>query len=105
MAQTNVNIRIDENLKKEFEELCQELGLSMTAAFTVFAKTAVRRQGIPFEISREVPNARLRESFDEADRIIRDPSKSKGHTDIEELKRELVPKTGFEPVNSYENGS
>ena len=57
MAQTNVNIRIDEGLKREFDNLCQDLGLTMTAAFTVFAKTAVRRQRIPFEISMDIPNA------------------------------------------------
>ena len=58
MAQTNLNIRMDENLKKEFDGLCQDLGLTMTTAFTVFAKTAVRRQGIPFEITTGIPNAK-----------------------------------------------
>ena len=49
MAQTNVNIRIDEDLKREFDSLCKDLGLTMTSAFTVFAKAAVRWQRIPFE--------------------------------------------------------
>ncbi|MCL1917538.1 MAG: type II toxin-antitoxin system RelB/DinJ family antitoxin [Peptococcaceae bacterium] len=56
MAQTNVNIRIDENLKREFDSICQDLGLTMTTAFTVFARTVVRRQRIPFEIARDIPN-------------------------------------------------
>lgn len=51
MAQTNVNIRMDETLKKQFDHLCSELGLNMSTAFTVFAKTMVRQQKIPFEIS------------------------------------------------------
>jgi addiction module antitoxin, RelB/DinJ family len=58
MAQTNINIRMDENLKKEFDRLCGELGLTMTAAFNVFAKTMVRQRRIPFEISMDVPNAK-----------------------------------------------
>ena len=57
MAQTNVNIRMDENLKREFDEICNDFGLTMTAAFTIFAKTVVRQQRIPFEISKAVPNA------------------------------------------------
>ena len=57
MAQTNVNIRMDENLKQQFDCLCNELGLTMTAAVNIFAKAMVRRQGIPFEISLDVPNA------------------------------------------------
>lgn len=53
MAQTNVNIRMDENLKKQFEAFCSEIGMNMTTAFCVFAKAAVRQNKIPFEISAE----------------------------------------------------
>ena len=51
MAQTNINIRMDENLKKQFDGLCSELGLNMSTAFNIFAKTVVRQQKIPFEIT------------------------------------------------------
>ena len=51
MAQTNINIRMDETLKKQFDHLCNELGLNMSTAFNIFAKTMVRQQKIPFEIS------------------------------------------------------
>lgn len=51
MAQTNVNIRMDEELKKQFDAFCSEVGMSMTTAFCVFAKTVVRERKIPFEIS------------------------------------------------------
>jgi len=51
MAQTNINIRMDENLKKQFDGLCSELGLNMSTAFNIFAKTVVRQQKIPFEIA------------------------------------------------------
>ena len=53
MAQTNVNIRMDAQLKKQFETFCANTGLTMSSAFNVFAKTAVRQQKIPFEISLE----------------------------------------------------
>jgi addiction module antitoxin, relB/dinJ family len=51
MAQTNINIRMDEDLKKQFEAFCSDIGMTMTTAFCVFAKTAVRKQKIPFEIA------------------------------------------------------
>ena len=51
MAQTNVNIRMDETLKQQFDHLCNELGLNMSTAINIFAKTMVRQQKIPFEIS------------------------------------------------------
>jgi len=51
MAQTSINIRIDEDLKKQVEYLFAEFGMNMTTAFTVFAKAVVREKKIPFEIS------------------------------------------------------
>jgi addiction module antitoxin, relB/dinJ family len=53
MAQTNINIRIDEDLKRQFETFCSNIGMTMTTAFCVFAKTAVRKQKIPFELAAD----------------------------------------------------
>lgn len=52
MAQTvNVNFRMDEADKKKMESVCSELGLSMSAAFNIFAKKVGREHRIPFEVS------------------------------------------------------
>ena len=52
MAQTvNVNFKLDEDVKKRMEQVCSELGLSMSAAFTIFAKKVSREHRIPFEVS------------------------------------------------------
>ena len=51
MAQTTVNFRMDENLKIDLERLCDDLGITMTTAFTVFAKKATRENRIPFELT------------------------------------------------------
>ena len=51
MAQTLVNIRMDEELKIKMEQTCQELGMNMTTAFTIFAKKMTREKRIPFEVS------------------------------------------------------
>lgn len=53
MAQTNVNIRMDEELKKQFDEFCSNIGMTMTTAICVFAKKAVKEQKIPFEITED----------------------------------------------------
>ena len=70
MAQTNINIRMDEDLKRQFDAFCSDIGMNMTTAFCVFAKTAVRERRIPFEISAEsdpfysaVNMAKLRKSI------------------------------------------
>jgi DNA-damage-inducible protein J len=52
MAQAvNVNFRLDEDVKKSMEQVCSELGLSMSAAFTIFAKKVSREKRIPFELA------------------------------------------------------
>jgi len=53
MAQTNINIRIDNDLKMKFEEFCNSVGMSMTTAFNIFAIKAVKEQRIPFEITAD----------------------------------------------------
>ena len=53
MAQTNISIRIDEDLKRKFEKFCEDTGMTMTTAFNIFAKKAVREQRIPFEINTD----------------------------------------------------
>lgn len=47
----NVNFKLDADVKKSMEQVCSELGLSMSAAFTVFAKKVGREKRIPFEVS------------------------------------------------------
>jgi len=51
MAQAMVNFRMDEELKTNMEQACKEMGLSMTAAFTIFATKVSREKRIPFEVS------------------------------------------------------
>ena len=69
---TNVTIRMDEGLKKQSEALFDEMGLSMTAAITLFIKTAVRENRIPFEIRVDpffnaANQARLRAAAEDMD--------------------------------------
>ncbi|MBQ7600243.1 MAG: type II toxin-antitoxin system RelB/DinJ family antitoxin [Clostridia bacterium] len=52
MATVSINIRVDEKLKKQAEALFSELGLNMSSAITVFLKSSVDYNGIPFEIRK-----------------------------------------------------
>ena len=53
MASTNISIRLDEELKERFEELCEDVGMNMTTAFTMFIKAALRENGLPFAVKRD----------------------------------------------------
>ena len=56
MATTNLNIRIDSELKSQAEQIFHELGLNMSTALTVFLRQTVRSNGIPFELRLDIPN-------------------------------------------------
>ena len=53
MAQTMVNFRMDEELKKNMEQACKDMGMSMTTAFTVFATKVSKERRIPFEVAAD----------------------------------------------------
>ena len=53
MAQAMVNFRMDETLKRKMEKTCKDMGLSVTAAYTMFATKVTREQRIPFEITAD----------------------------------------------------
>ncbi len=50
MAQAMVNFRMDADLKREMENTCKDMGLTATAAYTLFAKKVIQERRIPFEI-------------------------------------------------------
>lgn len=53
MAQTTLNVRIDEDLKKQFENFCNQTGLNISTAINIFVKTVVRENQIPFKITTD----------------------------------------------------
>ena len=53
MSQAMVNFRMDEDLKKGMEQACRDMGMSMTTAFTIFAKKVSKERRIPFEVTAD----------------------------------------------------
>lgn len=86
MANININIRMDSDLKQQFEAFCNDVGMTMTTAFTVFAKKAVREYRIPFEIGAEVPNTDTKKAIEDARKGI---GMSKAFSSVEELMEDL----------------
>ena len=56
MSQVTFSVRMDESLKRQFDELCSDFGMSATTAFNVFARAVVRERRIPFEIRSDSPS-------------------------------------------------
>lgn len=70
MSQTNISIRVEENLKKQFDSLCEELGLTMSTAITIFLKKFIREGGLPFALSIDDYNEETRKALEDVEKGI-----------------------------------
>lgn len=89
MAQATFSVRMDETLKKQFDNLCSEFGMNATTAFNVFARAVVRERKIPFEIqaSSDVSRASGMQAF----MALREAAKANGVQDmsLDEINEEI----------------
>ena len=90
MAVKSTNIRIDEDLKKESQELFASLGLDMTTAVNIFLRQAVRENAIPFRVGEPLPNYGTKEALREIVDMRKSPEKYKAYTDVDEMIKELL---------------
>lgn len=88
MAMTNLNIRTDKEIKEQAEAIFSELGLNMTTAINIFLRTAIRENGIPFDLRLDLLNNRTIAAIEEGRRIAYDDS-VKGYSNMDDLKRAL----------------
>ena len=87
---TTYEVQLDDDTAIVMKELCEEFGMDVLTAFTVFAKTVTREKRIPFIISADIPNKETKEAMDETDRILADPSSTKIYTDVHLMFKEIL---------------
>ena len=90
MATTNINVRVDANLKQSAESLFADLGLNMSTAITMFLKSAVNHDGIPFEVKRISPNAETKAALAEYDQMKLHTENYKGYDSFDDLMNEVL---------------
>jgi DNA-damage-inducible protein J len=83
---TNLNIRIDEDLKRQADAIFSELGLNMSTAINMFLRYSVRYGGIPFELRVEKPNADTLAAIDD---VNNNRNMSKTFTSVDDLMEDL----------------
>ena len=90
MAQATINIRMDAELKEQFDLFCRQVGLSTSAAFNIFAKTVVREQRIPFEIGLKKPNSETIEAVKEIKDFKEKKTNLKAYTNVDDMFEEIL---------------
>lgn len=53
MGQTAFTVRMDTEVKKKFDDLCKDFGMSANTAFNIFARTVIKQERIPFDVESE----------------------------------------------------
>ena len=89
MATTNINVRVDSDLKQESDALFSDLGLTMTSAITMFLRSAVSHDGIPFEVKRQ-PNQATRAALAEYQAMKEHPEEYKRYSSFDDLMDEVL---------------
>ncbi len=91
MKQATFSVRMDEDLKRQFDELCREFGMNATTAFNVFARAVVRERKIPFDISAQSKDDAIRTSGRAAFAALRMQGAQNGLSDmsLDEINQEI----------------
>lgn len=86
----NMTISLDNATKERFTHFCDDIGLSASSVITVYIKTVVRENRIPFIIEgTSIPNAETIAAMEEGDRIARDPN-SPTYTNLGQMWKDLA---------------
>ncbi|MEG3072488.1 MAG: type II toxin-antitoxin system RelB/DinJ family antitoxin [Firmicutes bacterium] len=86
---TNVNVRVDKEIKRKAEAIFSELGLNMSTAMNMFLRYSVRYGGIPFDLRLDVPNEETRAAIDD---VNNNRNMSKAFDSVEALMENLNAK-------------
>lgn len=85
---TNLNIRLNRDVKDQSEAIFSELGMNMTTAINLFLRTSIREHGIPFPLKLDVPNADTVAAIEEGWQLAHDPN-AKSYDSIANLRKDL----------------
>ena len=90
MAKVSTNINLDADLKRSAQLLLKDLGMDLTTAVTIFLRQTVRDQAIPFQISRDTPNAQTLAALHEYEEMKAHPEKYPCYNSFEEAMKDVL---------------
>ncbi len=86
MGTTNINIRVDSEVKQKAEAIFNELGLNMSTAMNMFLRYSIRYGGIPFDLRLDLPNEETQAAIDD---VNKNRNMSKTFDSVEALMEDL----------------
>lgn len=90
MPKVATNLSLDADLKKASQELYADLGMDLTTAVTIFLRQSLRVQGIPFAVTRDVPNADTIAAMNEYEAVKAHPEHYKRYSSFRDAMNEVL---------------
>lgn len=89
MSKVSTNVSIDAEIKAKAQIMLSELGMDLSTAVNIFLRQMLYEGGIPFSITREVPNKATLEAMKEIDEMREHPEQYKRYSSFSELLKEV----------------
>lgn len=90
MPKVSANISIDAETKAKAQVMLAELGMDLSTAVNIFLRQMLYEGGIPFAITREVPNEITLEAMKEAQEMLRFPEKYKKYDSVDSMMEDIL---------------
>lgn len=87
---SNINIRIDSEIKENAEKVFNKLGLTPTTAIILFYKQVIRTNSIPFDLKADIPNETTLKALSELEEMEKNPEKYPSYSSVDELMEDLL---------------
>lgn len=90
MSKVSTNISIDFETKSKAQEMLADLGMDLSTAVNIFLKQMLYEGGIPFAITRNVPNRATLDAMKEAQEMSRYPKKYKKYDSVDAMMEDIL---------------
>ena len=90
MSKVSTNISIDAETKAKAQVMLADLGMDLSTAVNIFLRQMLYEGGIPFAITRDVPNKVTMEAMKEAQEMLRSPEKYQKYDNVDSMVEDIL---------------
>lgn len=90
MESMTINVRVNADDKKIFEQFCEDVGMNVSTAVNMFIKSVIREQKLPFEVKSDISNEIIYQKLKEAEKEMRNTKKRYSISEIEESMNNII---------------
>ena len=90
MESMTINVRVNADDKKIFEQFCEDVGMNVSTAVNMFIKSVIREKKLPFEVKSDISNEIIYQKLKEAEKEMKNTKKRYSISEIEESMNNII---------------